>query len=256
MLSFLIKTAYRFWPELYKKRFFKSLKTLNTNNFRCEPELLYLQSVLKKDSVFIDIGANKGIYLYQAEKIITTGKIIGFEPNEKMVSFASHLFPNAKIYPLAISSKKGISILNIPKKGNNFQDTRASLEALGDDVMCVEINTITLDEWVKNEKLNRIDVVKIDVEGHEWNAIKGSENILKTIRPIFIIEIELRHATYPIETIFTFIENCNYTVFYFDRKKLQLTPFDYSLIGDFQKDVFLNNFNLYVNNFIFIPNTI
>ncbi len=142
MLKFLIKLAYRFWPELYKKRFFKALDSLQTKNFKCEPELLYLNQVLQHDSVFIDIGTNKGIYLYQAEKIITTGEIIGFEPNKKLVNFCSHLFKKAKVYPFAVSSKSGISVLNIPKKGAELQDTRASLEAMGEDVEKILSSTL------------------------------------------------------------------------------------------------------------------
>lgn len=253
MLKFLIRLAYHFWPELYKKRFFKSLDSLKTTHFKCEPELLYLNQVLKPDSTFIDIGTNKGIYLYQAEKVITTGRIIGFEPNKKLVAFCSHLFKKAKVYPFAVSSKSGISVLNIPKKGNGLQDTRASLEALGDDVEKIEIETIVLDHWVDQQKITKIDLIKIDVEGHEFDSVKGCEAILKTIRPIFIIEIELRHAKYPIDDIFNFITAFGYDVFYFDRKILQLIPFDVAEIAVFQQDDYLNDFNRYINNFIFIP---
>ena len=175
MLKVLIQMAYKYWPSLYKKRFFKSLNSLQTRDFKCEPELLYLESVLKKDSTFIDIGANKGIYLYQAEKIITDGKIIGFEPNQKLVDFCNHLFKNSKVYPFAVSSKSGVSVLNIPRKGNGLQDTRASLESLGDDVERIEIETVKLDDWVREQNLSKIDVIKIDVEGHEFDSIKGCE---------------------------------------------------------------------------------
>jgi FkbM family methyltransferase len=253
MMQFLIQLAYKFWPELYKKRFFKTLNSLKSNDFKCEPELLYLHQVLQQDSVFIDIGTNKGIYLYQAEKVIQSGRIIGFEPNKKLVDFCNYLFKTARVYPFAVSSTSGVSVLNIPKKGNGLQDTRASLEALGDDVEKIEIETITLDSWVAEQKLSKIDLIKIDVEGHEFDSIKGCENILKNIRPIFIIEIELRHAKYPIHDIFNFITAFGYDVFYFDRKTLKPAAFDVAAIAEYQKDEFLNDFNRYINNFIFIP---
>lgn len=253
MLQSLIKLAYKYWPSLYKKRYYKTLGSLSTGNYKCEPELLYIQQVLKPDSVFIDIGTNKGIYLYQAEKSISSGKIIGFEPNKSLVNYIKPLFPNAEIYPLAASSKSGTAVLNIPKKANGLQDTRASLEAMGEDVEKVEIQMITLDEFAKEKNLSKIDVVKIDVEGHEFDSVKGCVNILQTIKPIFIIEIELRHAHYPIKDIFDFIIGFGYEVFYFDRKSLSLKPFEVSQMADFQKDEYLNDFNLYINNFIFIP---
>jgi FkbM family methyltransferase len=255
MLSILIKLAYKFWPELYKKRFFKSLQSLKTGNFTCEPELLYLQSILKSNSTFIDIGTNKGIYLYQAEKIITRGKIIGFEPNKKMVEFASKLFKTSKIYPLAVSSKKGIATLYIPKKGDGLQDTRASLEVMSDNVEKIEIETITLDEWASQNHIHKIDVVKIDVEGHEFDAIQGCNLVLQMMKPIFIIEIELRHANYPIQDIFEYIKEYDYSVFFYNRNTLKTEEFNSLNIANFQKDEYLNNFNLYINNFIFIPNS-
>lgn len=253
-MKFLINLAYNYWPSLYKKRYYKTLGSLSTGDYKCEPELLLIHQLLKDDSVFIDIGTNKGIYLYQAEKVIKSGKIFGFEPNSSLVNYIKPLFPKVKLFPLAVSSSTGTSVLHIPKKGNGLQDTRASLEDMGDAVEKLEIQTITLDDWAKQENVKKIDLVKIDVEGHEFDTIKGSKAILETIKPIFIIEIELRHAHYPIKDIFDFILGFGYEVFYFDRKSLSLKPFEVSQMGDFQKDEYLNDFNKYINNFIFIAN--
>jgi FkbM family methyltransferase len=253
MLKILIQLAYKFWTSLYKKRFYKTLDSLSTGNYKCEPELLYIQQVLKTDSVFIDIGTNKGIYLYQAEKVVKTGKIYGFEPNKSLVNYIQPLFPQIKLFTYAVSSQTGTSVLNIPKKGNGLQDTRASLEAMGDEVEKIEIETITLDDWFRQEKVSKIDVIKIDVEGHEWDTIQGCKMILEKVKPVFIIEIELRHAKYQIKDIFDFIIGFGYEVFYFDRKSLQTVPFDYNEMAEFQKDDYLNDFNRYINNFIFIP---
>ncbi|MES2813100.1 MAG: FkbM family methyltransferase [Bacteroidota bacterium] len=255
MLQSLIKLAYKYWSSLYKKRYYKTLNSLPTGNYKCEPELLYLHQVLQPDSVFIDIGTNKGIYLYQAEKVITTGKIFGFEPNESLVNYIKPLFPKVGLFTYAVSSQTGTAVLNIPKKGNGLQDTRASLEAMGDAVEKIEIQTITLDDWAKQQNVAKIDVVKIDVEGHEFDSVKGCQSILEKIKPIFIIEIELRHAKYEINEIFDFIKGFGYEVFYFDRKTLSLKPFEVSKMADFQKDEYLNDFNTYINNFIFIPNS-
>lgn len=256
MLPILIRWAYRYWPALYKKRYYKTLASLTTGNYKCEPELLYIHQVLKDDSVFIDIGTNKGIYLYQAEKVIQNGTIFGFEPNQSLVDYIKPLFPKVKLFPLAVSSSSGTSVLHIPKKGNGLQDTRASLEAMGEGVEKIEIRTITLDDWAKQEGVSKIDLVKIDVEGHEFDSIKGCAQILKTFQPIFIIEIELRHANYPINEIFDFITGFGYDVFYFDRKTLRLQSFEVAQLADFQKEEYLNDFNRYINNFIFIPRSV
>lgn len=252
-MKFLIQLAYNFWPALFKKRYYKTLASLSTGNYKCEPELLLMQQLLNEDSVFVDIGTNKGIYLYQAEKKITSGKIYGFEPNESLVRYIQPLFPKVQLYTYAVSSQTGTSVLHIPKKGDGLQDTRASLEAMGDDVEKIEIKTITLDDWAKQENISKIDLVKIDVEGHEFDTIKGCTTILETLKPTFIIEIELRHAKYPINEIFDWIKGYGYAVFYFDRKSLLLKPFVIEDIADFQQEAYVNDFNTYINNFIFVP---
>ena len=82
-----------------------------------------------------------------------------------------------------------------------------------------------------------------------------SDSLILTYRFFcFIIEIELRHAKYPINEIFDFIKEFGYEVFYFDRQTLSLKPFEVNQMGDFQQDDYLNDFNRYINNFIFIPN--
>ena len=55
----------------------------------------------------------------------------------------------------------------------------------------------------------------------------------------------------PFNEIFDFIKGFGYEVFYFDRKTLSLLPFEVSQMADFQKDAYLNDFNRYINNFIF-----
>lgn len=253
-MTFLIDLAYQYWPALYKKRFFKSLQSLQNPPFTCEPELLYLQQILTSNSTFIDIGTNKGIYLYQAEKIIKNGTIIGFEPNPEMVRFAQHLFPKLTIVPKAVSDNCGNMTLHIPKKGAKWQDTRATLEKIeGTAVQEVLIETTTLDAWYQQTNIKNIDVIKIDVEGHEWATIKGCTNVIQNVRPIFIIEIEKRHAQYPINAIFEWMEAQQYKVFYFDRTTLQLAPFSVHQIDNFQEEKDAQNNMKYINNFIFLP---
>ena len=158
-MKFLINLAYNYWPSLYKKRYYKTLGSLSTGDYKCEPELLLIHQLLKDDSVFIDIGTNKGIYLYQAAKVIKSGKILGFEPNSSLVNYIKPLLPKVKLFPLAVSSSTGTSVLHIPKKANGLQDTRASLEDMGDAVEKLEIQTITLDDWAKQENVKKIELV-------------------------------------------------------------------------------------------------
>ncbi len=72
-------------PSYYKSRFFKKLKGLSAQNLlerKVEPEFLWIKEVLEKDSVFMDVGANVGAYLYTLENHLKPENIYAFEPNQ------------------------------------------------------------------------------------------------------------------------------------------------------------------------------
>ena len=56
--------------------------------------------------------------------------------------------------------------------------------------------------------------MKIDVEGHELEILKGANHFLKKNKPIMMIEIEERHSGIPREEIISYVENIGYEAFY------------------------------------------
>ena len=74
-------------PTYYKSRFFKKLKGLTSQNLlerKVEPEFLWIKEILGKDSVFMDVGANVGAYLYTLENHLNLENIFAFEPNPQL----------------------------------------------------------------------------------------------------------------------------------------------------------------------------
>ncbi|HEY0355769.1 MAG TPA: FkbM family methyltransferase, partial [Flavisolibacter sp.] len=52
------------------------------------------------------------------------------------------------------------------------------------------INTITLDEWAKENHIDRINMIKIDIEGAEYEALEGMQYVLTQMKPVVMIEIQ------------------------------------------------------------------
>src|SRR5262249_44195719 len=78
---------------------------------------------------------------------------------------------------------------------------------------------ITIDEWVKKERIRKIDIIKLDVEGSELFALQGMIQTLMNFKPILIVEINANTLGYfglsPID-VMTFLSEVGYSVFNLD----------------------------------------
>ena len=86
-----------------------------------------------------------------------------------------------------------------------------------------------------------IGFIKIDVEGHELECLKGAERILKTYKPNLLIEINKVHNK-NYNQIFNFLKNLNYSSFYYDNKKLiKIFNYDENPREDYKNFIFKKN---------------
>jgi FkbM family methyltransferase len=152
-----------------------------------EPHVTKLiQRELKRGDVFLDIGANLGFFTMLSSRIVgEAGKVISLEPNplNLQLIYASILrnaAHNVRIYPYAASDRTGIlRFLTVGSNGGVMND-----DDKRDTSMLVQ--AVTLDEFLKDER--RIDLVKLDIEGHEISALKGMIGLLKRHEPKIITE--------------------------------------------------------------------
>lgn len=254
--KWLIKTN----PEAYKNRYLGHYVNLSWKSYdenKVEYEMLLLQYFLNKESVFFDIGSNIGSFILIANKYIPQQQIYGFEPIPELNNRLKTLFPNTNISSLALSSKKNHTQFKIPKINHSHLLTRGTLntsfvETNEQGFLTIDVQTDSLDNLVKEKHIQRIDVIKIDVEGHEYEVIKGSLHSFKTFMPILIIEIEQRHHQQDISMIINDLKSIGYSCLYFDSGIYQLTelnvdPKSLQNVSHFEKS------RKYVHNFIFIP---
>ena len=216
-----------------------------------EPEMALLSKLVKPGDRVIDIGGNRGIYAYA---LFTLGsRLAVFEPNPEcfrvLNSWAGGK-KNVDVYGVALSSQHGQCHLHIPiDAAGHEHDASASLQSPSDDMSrCVKVEIATLDSF----DFQDVKFIKIDVEGHELDALKGATKTIASSMPVMLIEIERRHNTINISEIFAFISGLGYDGFYLDGKFLRsIVSFDEArdqpASGPGSKG------GRYINNFLFIP---
>lgn len=247
-------------PNYFKQRTFNDLNNFTWNDIgkkNIEAELLLLEFLLQKDSIFFDIGANVGEYIHMASKTIPYKNIYAFEPSDWPNKRLNKIFAKANINKVAVSNATGISKFKIPINDNIEIHTRGTLkidfiDTIEDNYIIFETPTITLNDFCNNKHFECVDLIKIDVEGFENMVIEGAKEVLIMFKPTLIIEIEQRHYTYPIDKIVDSLTHLNYECFYFDTNTIQLTEFKNfdPEIHQSKENHSLNKF--YINNFIFI----
>ncbi len=154
-----------------------------------EPEVDRLDDWLPTGAVTADVGANFGPYTYALAR--RSSRVHAFEPNPVCATaLRSWRAPNVLVHQVALSDRSGTATLTIPLDGSVERPTQASIAATGDG-RTVEVATATLDDF----GLDRLDFVKIDVEGHERAVIDGADATLRRCRPLILIEIAARLLT-------------------------------------------------------------
>jgi FkbM family methyltransferase len=226
---------------------------------KIEKEINALPIFIKKDSVLIDVGANIGHYLYYANKIISTGLILGYEPNPLPYKTAYRLFygeDNVRLYDIAMGSVRGSAALYFPSVKNVPIASRSTLNNLNNfsknykDIEKITVEVSTIDESVDSEGLNRVDFVKIDVEGFEYEVIKGSSKTIQLYKPIFLIEIEQQHAPYVVVDIFLYFIQQKYFCYIYTLDGIFTQLNEEQFIKVTSNSIFKSSHS---NNFFFIP---
>jgi FkbM family methyltransferase len=129
----------------------------------------------------IDVGANIGNHTIFFSKIMNK-KVYAFEPHDKAYSVLKLNISTNGVRDLVIPIEKAIS----SKNGTvGIYSPEADNLGMAKTVGSGTITATTLDNEIGSEK---IGLIKIDIEGHELEALKGAQRILKTHRPVLVIE--------------------------------------------------------------------
>jgi|TARA_B100001093_G_scaffold422076_1_gene414551 FkbM family methyltransferase len=165
--------------------------------------LRYLKKNLNNIDIFFDVGSHKGTYTDLILKNFKTKKIFMFEPQIKIFKFIKNKYKNIrtiKLFNKAVSNDENVkniyinqhdltSSLTLLNKKNSYLNYKAFLFGSSVEKMIKKthkIQTIKLKNIIANSNFKKIDLIKIDTEGHELQVILGIGKYIKNVNCILI----------------------------------------------------------------------
>jgi FkbM family methyltransferase len=149
-----------------------------------------LPGLIDMDTVFVDVGAYIGLYTVYACR--HARRVLAVEPNPMALIYlraniALNNCHNTIVVPKAISNKKGLVELRVPKPAKRGHvPGKASIVWSFERALRINVEADTLDNVIDEVGLDTVDFIKIDVEGAEGLVIKGSEKTLRKAKALLI----------------------------------------------------------------------
>lgn len=149
-------------------------------------------ALARTSSGILDIGANTGVYALAASALNRSAKVVAFEPVQRA---AERLLDNVglngfaiEIDRRAVSSVSGTAVMfDADPAALNYA---ASLEpGHGGNDRSYEVETVSIDDFLRERGWPPIDLVKIDVETHEPAVIRGMQETIARFRPAIMVEV-------------------------------------------------------------------
>lgn len=159
-----------------------------------------LLEALRPGDAAIDVGANKGSFVYPLARAVgRSGRVLAFEPQQQLAAYLRTMvarcrLPQVEVSSVALSDSAGHAALFAPAAGHSPGATLVDGAHVPTGWVKQEIETTTLDAAAAGES-RRIGALKIDVEGHEMAVLRGAEATLARHRPVVVFECEERHLT-------------------------------------------------------------
>ena len=224
---------------------------LANGNYESHVLRFYVERV-KPGMTFVDVGANIGLYSLLAAKLVGEGgHVLSFEPNSEncrlmLLSLNKNGYINVAVFPIALSDKTGHAFFttHIGSNGGLLPDTVAVLS----DPSCIVIPTTRMDDFVHE----RVDFIKIDVEGAEALVVMGAKNLIERHRPVitseFSMEMLPRVSGISCRDYLGYFRDNRYDIFMIDRSSKNLVS-----IPDI--DLFLDSYGSItrIEDLAFIP---
>ncbi|MCW5734323.1 MAG: FkbM family methyltransferase [Enhydrobacter sp.] len=185
-------------------------------------EFALLDRVLKPGMVFVDVGANDGLYtLFAARRVGPSGKVLAFEPSTReRINLERNIerneLRNVTVLPVALGRSCGLAELRLAQSSHAGHNTLGRFANDGVKAEGTEqVQLQTLDSLAAERRLGRIDVMKIDVEGAEASVIEGARKVLTATRPLIVLEISdkaLRGQGSDAEQLIATLREMNYQI--------------------------------------------
>jgi FkbM family methyltransferase len=206
-----------------------SIEEFRLVNWGGEKEyVISLIKELKDDDVFYDIGASVGLISVLAGKKLTRGSVISFEPDPEnqfrlKENYKINNLSNFLLQTIAVGEKN--DLLKLYTSGSNGYSP--SLRKVNGIEAFIEVEVNSIDNLIDNKLIPLPTVIKIDIEGAEFLALKGMFNLLTSVNAPKLIFVEL-HPEFlsafstDIEEIFSYMNQFNYDLIEKEQRDKQI----------------------------------
>lgn len=166
--------------------------------------------------VFVDVGANIGLHALGVAAACPQAKVIAFEPApdtvERLERAARRNAVSIQVVPAGLAAEGGVQAL---KSSRRWGVSDVGVRSLyGDGPVVGQVPLLRFDDWIDQSSVERLDVVKIDVEGAEVDALRGMRKSLARFKPrLVVVEVVptlLERAGASVEELLTLMEEAGF----------------------------------------------
>jgi FkbM family methyltransferase len=147
---------------------------------------MLLSFVLSEGANCIDIGAHRGDVLRVIVEHAPSGRHIAFEPLPHLFEQLTRQFPTIDVRRTALADRAGTSSFSYVRSRPAYSGLRPSVPAGAEEIEEIVVEVETLDEAVPADY--RPTLIKVDVEGAEYQVFKGGQRLLAANRPHLVFE--------------------------------------------------------------------
>ena len=185
-------------------------------------ELRFVERLLRPGMTVLDIGAHHGLYTLLCSKCVgRNGQVIAFEASPRECRrLAKHVrinrCSNVRIEPHAVGSESGSAELYVVNGACNWGNSLRA-PVVFESTFKIPVQVSPVDDVLLEMGISRVDFIKLDVEGAELSALKGTARLLRGVaRPAILVEVQdirTRPWGYPSRAIVEFLTRAGYRWF-------------------------------------------
>ncbi len=184
-----------------------------------------ISRLVPQGGIVFDVGAHAGQFTKLFARYVGAGQVYAFEPGSYARAIlrtvvALRRLSNVAIMPIALGSNTAAVTLTMPRKASGaFGFGLAHLgppELRWDEVAEETVMQSTLDSVVAALALDRLDFIKVDIEGWELHLLRGAKETIRRFRPRLLIELapdHLARAGDRVDDLFAFLAERDYRAF-------------------------------------------
>ncbi|MFZ4058244.1 MAG: FkbM family methyltransferase [Ferruginibacter sp.] len=183
----------------------------------------FLKASVKPGSVVLDIGAHIGLFSVIAAKYMQQkGKVFAFEPTQNTYLLLEQTIAmnvlHEVIFPVKEAMSKETGTITFYVSENEADNSNSLISYKQDrQLEGIEVSVDTIDNFASEQGLRAIDFIKIDVEGAEFDTLRGGTTIFKTHRPHCILAIHpepIAKKGDQLADIYDYIQQLKYSIIF------------------------------------------